>query len=221
MSETDSTSNVLVLSYLSLRKAVGIIGVSLPFVLVIGKRLVEGPGIEPSISDYYYTIMGDVFVGSLCAVGVFLLSYRGYEKKDDLAGDFACLCSIGVALFPTRPELASTHLQTNIGRVHYALATLLFLTLAYFSLVLFRKTNPEKPMTQQKKQRNVIYKVCGIAMLACIGLLGLNALFPGGPSIQRLHPVFWLETIALLFFGISWLVKGEAILTDRDTEEES
>jgi hypothetical protein len=31
----------------------------------------------------------------------------------------------------------------------------------------------------------------------------------------RARPVFWLESIALWAFGISWLVKGETILKDK------
>ena len=105
MNSTNSTDISLVLSYLGLRKAIGIIGISLPFVLAIGKIIFDDPGIQPSISDYYYTIMGDVFVGSLCAMGVFLLSYRGYDKQDNIAGNLACVFAIGVALFPTTPAL--------------------------------------------------------------------------------------------------------------------
>lgn len=43
-----------VLSYLALRKGVGIIAVSLPFVLAIPWLIVRQT-LEPSISDYYYT----------------------------------------------------------------------------------------------------------------------------------------------------------------------
>jgi hypothetical protein len=39
-----------VLSYLGLRKSIGIIGIALPFVLIVGKILLESPGILPSIS---------------------------------------------------------------------------------------------------------------------------------------------------------------------------
>ena len=44
--------------------------------------------------------MQDVFVGVLFVIAWFLFSYRGYERKDDVAGDVACLCALGVALFP-------------------------------------------------------------------------------------------------------------------------
>lgn len=204
----------LVLSYLDLRKAIGIIGVALPFVLIIGKVLFQSPGIEASISAYYYTVMRNVFVGALCAMGVFLMSYRGYERKDDIAGDFACVFAIGVALFPTMPTHHPTQLAIFIGYLHYGFAAALFLTLAYFCLALFRKTNPDKPKTPQKLHRNRVYTVCGYAILSCIALLGLYALFLRGTALARLSPVFWLETTAVISFGVSWLVKGETLLKD-------
>lgn len=209
----------LVISYLLLRRAVGIIGVALPFVLVTGKWLLQGWGIQSSISAYYYTSMRDVFVGSLCAIGVFLLSYRGYERADRIAGNLACLFAVGVALFPTTPAVGATPAQSTVGAVHLAFASAFFLTLAYFSLVLFRKTNPAKHMTERKKQRNIVYTVCGYAILACIALIVLAQTFLRGSGLQALDPVFWLESSAVLAFGISWLVKGETILADRSSSE--
>jgi len=32
------------------------------------------------------------------------------------------------------------------------------------------------------------------------------------------NPLFWLETLAILAFGVSWIVKGEAILKDEVKE---
>jgi len=86
-----------------LRKAIGIIGISLPFVLAFGKIILGSPGIQSSISGYYYTGMRDVFVGSLCAIAVFMMSYKGYDHRDELAGDLACAFASGVALFPITP----------------------------------------------------------------------------------------------------------------------
>ena len=204
----------LVISYLTLRKAVGVIGTSLPFVLVIGKWLLQGWGIQSSISAYYYTSMRDVFVGSLCAIGVFLLSYRGYEPADDLAGNLACVFAVGVALFPTSPATGASAAQTVIGYVHLTFASAYFLTLAYFSLALFRKTNPNGRMTARKKERNVVYTVCGYTILVCIALIVFCDVFLKHTALQTIDPVFWLESAAVLAFGVSWLTKGEAILAD-------
>ena len=205
-------SSELVISYLGLRRAVGFIGMALPFVLAIGKGLLDGGPVQPSVSDYYYTVMRDVLVGSLCAIGVFLGSYRGYDWRDRLAGNVGCAFAIAVALFPTTPDQATTQARI-IGMVHYTCAAGLFVTLAAFCR-LFRETG-QHPPTDQKLQRNRVYAVCGLTILACIALILLYSLLLRGTSIARLAPVFWLEALAVFAFGVSWLTKGEAILKDK------
>ena len=217
MTQQPSSERDLVLSYLGLRTAIGIIGTALPFVLAFGRILLEGPGIQSSVSAYYHTGMRDVFVGSLCAIAVFMMSYRGYERTDDIAGDLACVFAIGLALFPTTPDLNPTPRDRLIGGLHLFFAASFFLTLTFFSLVLFRKTNPTKPPTRRKLQRNVVYTVCGYTILACIALVPVAALFLGNTPVNDLDPIFWLESIAVIAFGVSWLTKGEAILKDEGT----
>lgn len=205
--------DTLVLSYLSLRRAVGLIGIALPFVLALGEFLFDDWGLRGSVSNYYYSSMGDVFVGSLCAIAVFLMSYRGYERRDDFAGNLACIFALGVALFPTEPEAGATARQNLVGALHLVFAAGLLLTLAYFSLALFRLTSPHP--TPQKLQRNKVYTVCGYTILACVALCAVVKLLPGNALLLKFSPVFWLEAVAVVAFGVSWLTKGEAILADK------
>jgi hypothetical protein len=207
----------LVLSYLDLRKAVGIIGFGLPFALALGKILLQGPGIQSSISGYYYTDMRNVFVGSLCAIGIFLMSTRGYDRKDAIAGMLACVFAVGVALFPTTPDVCATSEDKLIGRVHLTFAALLFLTFAYFSLFLFTQTASDKSPTPRKLQRNTVYRVCGYTILGSILLIVVVMLPSVHSFVAPLTPVFWLESLAVVSFGVSWLVKGETILKDQGT----
>jgi hypothetical protein len=217
MNQEPDADDSLVISYLLLRKAIGCLGVALPFVLAFGGMLVFSRGLQRSISDYYYTGMRDVFVGILCSIAVFLISYKGYERKDAIAGDLACLFAVGVALFPTAPGMDASSSDKIIGRLHLLFATSFFLTIAYFSLFLFTKTDPTKPPTRQKLQRNVVYKVCGSVILIAIALIVVVVWIPEGAAgaVRALNPVFWLESIAVVAFGVSWLTKGEAILKDQ------
>jgi hypothetical protein len=216
MTQQPSDPN-LAFSYLELRTTVGIIGVILPVVLAVGKLLLQGGGLEPTISSYYYTDLGNWFVGSLCAIGVFLLSTKGYPDADrrfgydQIAGWFACAFAVGVALFPMAPEPSATPQQVDIGWVHWTFAALLFLTLAYFSLCLFTKTDPNKTPTPQKRNRNIVYRVCGYTILASILLIPVVTHTPIADKLQACHPVFWLESFAVEAFGIAWLTKGETI----------
>jgi hypothetical protein len=215
MDQQSGPQNPLVLSYLAMRQAVGIIGIALPTVLAVGKILLQGPGIQSSISSYHYTDMRSVFEGSLCALGVFLLSTRGYDQKDEIAGRLASAFVIGVALLPTTPDTCATSQDKIIGGVHLLFAALFYLTLAYFSIALFTKTGPENRPTPQKLERNIVYRVFGYAILACLLLIGVVELLPADASVERLSPVFWLESVATMSFGVSWLTKGETILKDK------
>ncbi|MCK4700104.1 MAG: hypothetical protein KAT38_07205 [Bacteroidales bacterium] len=196
-------------SYLALRKAVGWIGILLPFTLMLGVFLIfKGEIIQKSISHYYHTGMSDVFVGALCAVALFMFFYSGHDKWDNLAGNVAAIFAIGVAWFPTT-EAGSSDLT---GKIHLTCATLFFLTLAVFSLFLFTRKglNP----TPQKLTRNKIYLICGFIMIACLVAIAIYLNF-----IQKNNSgsgfVFWAETVALVAFGVSWLTKGGTLYPDK------
>lgn len=215
MASQPGSARSLVLSYLALRGLIGVIGMSLPIVLVLGKIYVfHSPGIQSSVSAYYYTGMRDVFVGSLCAIGIFLMSYRGYQWKEQTLAKVASVCAIGVALFPTSPDSNPTAHQTDVGHVHLACATLLFVILAAFSF-LFMSTDPTRPMTPRKRQRNRVYLACGCAIVFSILGVSVLALLPHDLPIKQLDPVFYLEFLALFAFGVSWFTKGECILGDQ------
>ena len=211
MSPVTSVEDTLLHSYLFLRRAVGTIGIALPFVLIIG-NLVLGGGLLDSISGYYYSDMRGVFVGSMCAVGVFLLSYRGYDRIDDIAGNVAAIGAFGVALFPTRPSEGANTLQFVVGIVHLVSAGVFFCALAFFCLYLFRRTAEESP-TERKLRRNGVYLTCGIVIMACLVLIGVTTTLTGH-ALEFLHPEVWLESGAVWAFGVAWMTKGEAILAD-------
>ncbi len=219
MNERLKSENALVFSYLTLRFAIGLLGTSFPFVLALGARLFFQTGIQSSMSSYYHTGMRDVFVGTLWAIGFFLLSYKGYNCADDVVGNLGCVFAVGVALFPTTPDNPASGDARFIGYLHLAFAASFFVTLISFSLCLFTKTDLHRSPTPRKRQRNKVYKACGYTMILCIVLIVIDHLLPDEVAslIEGYKPVFWLEAIAVVAFGISWLTKGEAILKDVNT----
>jgi hypothetical protein len=174
--------------------------------------------LETSISAYYYTGMRNLFVGSLCAIAMFQLCCRGFDLKDDIAGVFSAICALGVAFFPVRPEVNATPLQSTISLFHYTFAALLFLTLSFFCLVLFKMTAEGKVLTPEKIMRNRVYTACGIVILLSLAAILVFKvtdrvyLFPG------VGAVFFFETTSLVAFGIAWLTKGEAFLKDSGVQ---
>jgi hypothetical protein len=202
-----------VLSYLMLRRAVGWIALLLPFALfLLWLPFRHGDPPPGSISGYYYTGMRDLFEGCMVAIAMFNLCCRGYDRRDEIAGVLSALCALGVAFCPTSPDTNWTPVQFIVGRFHLVFATLLFLTLAYFCLFLFRLSSGQP--TRQKRMRNRVYTVCGWSILISITLIVLLravgvTLLPGGMGVM-----FVFETTSLLAFGVAWLVKGETILKD-------
>lgn len=218
----DDPNETHVISYLAMRKAIGVIGIALPIALVVGRLVVNvvcpdcgvyrGPTggyiIQSSISSYYWTVVGDILVGGLFAIGIFLLAYKGKKRRDDIAGDLACLFALGVALFPT----SQGDEITRIGVLHYVSAAGLFITLAYFCLVLFQEDDIG-PTDRLKPARNKVYRICGFVIVGCIiGILAVNVLAMLGVTLPTfIAPVFWLEAIAIWAFGWSWFVKGKGL----------
>jgi len=196
-------------SYLALRKAVGWIGILLPFILMTGTFLIfNGDGIQKTISQYYYTGMRDVLVGALCAIALFMFFYRGYSKWDNRAGNLAGIFALGIAWFPT----SSIDPQNLTGKIHFLCATIFFLILANFSIVIFTKKDPDP--TDQKRKRNMIYVACGVVMIVSLAAIMIYFTFFHIPNSES-HFVFWAETIALIAFGVSWLTKGGSLYPDK------
>jgi len=210
------SSNSLVISFLTLRKAIGCLGIALPFALALGGILLYQLEIQGSISSYYHTGVRDILVGTLCAIGVFLWGYKGFDLSDDRASDIAGFSAIGVALFPTSPPNPSL-IEKFVGGIHVVFAASFFITLALISLFLFTLSDPTKPPTPRKLQRNIVYQISGYVILLAIGLIALIGVLPEFVTswLEPLDPVFWFESLAIFAFGVSWFVKGEGILEDQ------
>jgi hypothetical protein len=189
-------------TYLALRRTVGWIGILLPFALAAGNRFIFGGDLLlHSISRYYHTPMRDVFVGGLCAMGLFLFFYSGYDSWEDWGGNVAGFFAIGVALVPTNP-IGDDRVT---GIVHLIFAALLFLTLANYSVFLFtrRRFHPGP----RQRLRAVFHRVCGAIMVGAIVATAIHAL---GPECDKstCHFTLVAETIGLVAFGSSWLLEG-------------
>lgn len=207
------------------RQVIGYLGLALPILLVQMQRWRANVSTDQwkgsSISAYYWTGAVSLFAGLLAVLAVFLLTYRGYDnesrKQDRSAAVVAGVAAAVVALFPTSPPdgLALPWYRDWIGLTHTAAAIILFSMFAVFSLVLFRKSAPGEGKSADKKQRDAIYVLCGIGILASMAWAVVAGMT--GASI------FWPESLALVFFAWSWLTKGRALhsikVTARSAKE--
>jgi len=213
----------MIISFRTIRKSVGWLGIALPIVVYSGTSVFSNcTTLKPSISDYYYTITGSVLVGVLCAVSLFLFTYKGPAPIDGILSGLAGFFALGIAFFPC--NVSGGHYDCNIisriaddlrNNIHYVSAGGFFAVLALMSIWLFRKTHPGKKPVGKKRTRNHIYVLCGIIMIIAMLLILSLKVFHLGEKYYPLRPTFWLELIVLWAFGISWLVKGELILHDK------
>lgn len=226
--------NGLVLSYLTLRNLIGILGIALPIVLAIGSCRELPYLVENSISDYYYTPKGDILVVILSVLGVFLFTYYGYDGKEWAITTLAAVAGVGVAFVPTTPGETtcetSIHTRANgmtelLGAAtHLGCAVVFLLALAVISIHYFpmsrtgafRKNDGRRT---QKGKRHLTYKICGWTMVVCVAILAvyfairyfLNETFMGDFPV-----IFLFETVAVWAFGFSWLTKGQTFWPDGE-----
>ncbi|MCX7889043.1 MAG: hypothetical protein N2422_04850 [Rhodobacteraceae bacterium] len=212
-------SDDVVRSFYRMRQALGYLGLLLPVTLILG-GLVSLGRVEPSISDYYHTLLRDVFVATLAAIGVFLISYRGYARtpgeriSDDQVTTVAGMAALGVAFLPNAtgggPASFSQDLLGMRGAAagHYLSAIVFLSCLGWLSLVRFARTKDAR--------RRRIYLACGwviVAMTAAtIAASWFKVRGPAGPQavVNGWRLVLWFEAIAVAAFAVSWLVKGRA-----------
>ena len=201
---------ILDVSYLSLRKSIGWIGILVPWVARAVANNRSGAPFLMSISAYYYTSGRDIFVGSLFAAGLFLTFYRGSlnSKQDRILAVIWGIAAAFIGLIPMNPcgdpQLACV--DPDRRTYHFIPVAVFFAINIYMALVRFTKPS-QLPITPEKQQRNKIYIACGVVMLASV--LAIAYLD------QVRSSVFVPEAIAIASFGVAWLVKGQMILADK------
>jgi hypothetical protein len=209
-----------VISWLTLRQMIGWIGLLMPFTVRLGAFVFESVHTNGSISAYYYTGMRDTFVSTLVLVGSLLACYRTDKWHDNLIAIIAGVAAIGIGLFPMDPsyaaeiiqkypDIASAKCYLNRGLLGYhSIFVAIFFSLVFYQVYFRFGVITTNPPTREKLFRNKIYKVCGIFMLIAFLAIGFIAFTGKGESI------FWPETVAVVAFGVAWLVKGRTVFKD-------
>jgi len=195
--------------YKTLRLMLGVIALSFPFVVSLASstRLY-------SISGAYYTDARYLLLVMLVLVGLSLFAYSGHSVEESLASKVASIAAMLLIVFPPDCTDCSTTIR---GQLHFITAAVLFLVLAYFCLVLFQKDI--RGATGKRALRSQIYRLCGWTMLACIAGLFFANVFLTGDTINKYRLTYYGEAIALIAFGVAWIVSGKASRLFADEDE--
>ncbi|WP_051969218.1 hypothetical protein [Kitasatospora azatica] len=185
-----------------LRLGIGAIGFLLPIALPLGNwifvRLGHRTEILPSsMSDSYYTSTRNILVGSLCALGVFLIGYR-YNKRDDVWSTVAGCFAIGVALFPTVPK-SPTDYQAAVGVLHVIFAAVLLSALAMFCIQSFRD-----PAIEARRTVNQAYLAAGVLIFVFLAIAVITGV-TGLGAHWTLTPLYLCEALSVWAFGAAWI----------------
>ncbi|SEV87359.1 hypothetical protein SAMN05444851_0008 [Aliiroseovarius sediminilitoris] len=224
----DTRPNPDMSTVLRLRRAIGAIGLTLPFVLLANVYLFNVP-MQRSISAFFFTELREVFVSASAGVGLFLVAYEGYSRRPNEVLTDRMVSSIsGVAVFTTAfiPTLcyrencyqplalfdrlippSMDQLQQN---VHFSAAGIFLIFMGITSIRLFTRCSVEN-LGRHKKRRNQCYRFFGWTIIAMVILIGVVKIFL--PEQGRIWDAawsftFWAESVALWSLGLSWLLKG-------------
>ena len=233
----DVPNSLPVLSYLAIRRAIGWSGLALP--VVLGPIGYFGLGIElqDNMSRYYYTPLRDVFVGTLCAIGVFLFCYRGYGWIENWSANLGAVGALGIALFPIDPTGDPLYGSSGgpfdvsldvifdgrslTGLIHSAGGALFFGTLALYSLYHFpTREHGDRDVAAHVAERNLVYYSSGITILLATTAMGIYLILPTDlkAPLDRWHFLLWGEWVAVWAFASAWLAKGRMILSEIGIE---
>lgn len=200
-----------VLSYLWIRRAVGSLGLALPIILGPIGWLLFSVDIQENMSSYYHTPLRDVFVGVMCAIGLFLFCYVGSTQFENWTGNLGCLAAVGVALCPIDANSDPLYQATVAGYAHTVFGGLFFLTLALFSIYHFPHNEPEEESNGRDFGRRTLFRLSGAVLLMSVVAMGMFLFVLSQEARETLsewNVVFWGEWIAVWAFAIAWLIKG-------------
>ena len=184
------------ISFKTLYLMIGILGAILPF-LDVWKC---GWHVPPSISESYYLGAIVPFVVIMGSLGIVFFCNKGYDTVDGWCNRIAGIAALGVISFPCDSPKYLANIIPYPG-VHYVSAVILFLTFAYMCIFVFTELRSDKGWTKQKHIRNIIYRICGVMILAGMGIAYKNT--------------FWGEAWMTEFFAIGYLLQGRVAFKDK------
>jgi len=216
LSPTDNKPNF---DYKALRIYVGVVATFLPVLVYFASN---GQDLSSVSVGYYSQLSRDIYVGSLFAIGAFLVGYNGHFFYEGIASKIAAAGAFIGAMTPTNCVARQgsdfclhAHLIEDWPITHLVSAAVMFLVLIYFCLGCFRKRALMKyrqdPSNVWARNRARLYLVCGIVMILA---LVCGELIPLALGYKPFKLVFITEMVALFAFGIAWLVAGVRTKTD-------
>lgn len=155
-----------------------------------------------SISATYFSNSQVWMIGSLVLASFFFATYKGYDIADRVLTIISSVSSLCIVIFPCYNKVFERcglfMLPTGLSStIHNISAAILFLSFAIMILTQFTKG--------QNKNRNRVYYICGIIILA----------FMLSQVITTQLGITWMTIVNEFFmleaFAVAWIVKSKAV----------
>lgn len=195
---------------------------------------INNPNWYVSISATYFANSNMCMIGALCLCAFFLFTYQGYKdpiqplnldgiwgfkrfwlrfkhwwKRSTDIGDKGYTTIAGIAALlivacPCSAEGTGAYLglfalpSATSNAIHGAAAAILFLSFALMILTQFTKGS--------RKDRNILYYICGTIMLIAMAFVVMSMAFDWPPYMTMI-----LEIVMLEAFAVAWIVKSDVI----------
>ena len=187
-------------TYFVLRMVIAGGALALPPALLMWASVDPRVEFVDSISAFYYSPARGLFVGTLVAIGVALVAYRGYTRGENWLLNVAGTLAIVVALFPTQDPAAPG--LTFVSVVH-TVAAVAFFVLAALSIFFYgQETVGSIPDPELRRSYGRGYRLLVVLVL----VLPVVALLIAWLTDSTMA-LFLVETAALYAFATFWIVK--------------
>lgn len=188
-------------AFLSLSMGIGLVAFFLPIAVV----LAAGYHGNFSISWFYHAsdVSRNLFVGGLCATGVFLILFRGLSQAENwllnAAGGFGILVAFN-------PMSAIQCPQTDSGiSIHGICAGLFFLCLAIVAIGYSKSRVQDIAHDKIRWRFKFAYNFAGMLMVAMPASVALiHVIYK--ESCES-HWIYWIETFGIWSFAMYWFTK--------------
>ncbi len=195
-------------AFLEQRRGMAVLAALFPVAFLVSSFVLHRTEFQTSISAYYWTrdLERNVFVGTLCAIGVFLLLYKGYTWVEDRVLDVAGASAVGIAFFPMD---RAGDCAGKGASIHGVFAVLFFACIFYVCIFMSEKSLRQiQDLALRARFRNA-YRTCSGIMVGSIAIAVASRLLPGDFALALCErsAVFWFEAVGVWAFSAFWYVK--------------
>ena len=152
----------------------------------------------PDQMAYQGLKVGDIFVGTLTAIAVFLIWFSGFSAREDAALSLAGVGLLGVALVPT----AQCQGQVFTLNLHFLSAITFFVPILYVATIVAPQRERFAAWCGSVDDLKTFFRAAGVFMVIIPTILIISSYFN---EIDDL--IFWVEWTVVLGFCFYWAIK--------------